>query len=73
MMTTTEAKADLLTTHCPRCARLMVLRLSLDCDRADAARLARLVVCDRCQGERRLHHEPRQSQDRFATLPYRDD
>ena len=57
-----------LETGCPRCGRTMVLALPPDCDTADAARLARLVLCDRCTAE-----QSAQTEQAETRLPYRDD
>ena len=46
----------------------MVLALPPDCDTADAARLARLVLCDRCTAE-----QSAQTEQAETRLPYRDD
>ena len=43
-----NAAAVALETTCPRCGRPMSLPLPPDTDRADAERLARLVLCDAC-------------------------
>jgi hypothetical protein len=37
-----------LEIHCATCGRPMTLRVSVDCDPADAAALGRCVICPRC-------------------------
>jgi hypothetical protein len=47
-----------LETSCPRCGRAMVLELPSGCDKADAERLSRLILCDRCMADHRPALEP---------------
>jgi hypothetical protein len=43
--------AVILEASCPRCGRAMQLPLPADIDKADAERLARLIICNRCAPE----------------------
>lgn len=68
-----------LESSCPRCGRAMFLPLPPDCDRADAERLARLILCDRCTSGHYCALEPpeppavRWPQQAQPRLPYADD
>lgn len=47
-----------LPSSCPRCGKPMVLEMPADADPADAARLARLVLCNACMEGHRPALEP---------------
>ena len=53
-----DTPTETLETHCPRCGRTMALPLPFDLDRADAERLAPLVLCHRCSDTEPLPQEP---------------
>lgn len=57
-MDQTAPETMTLETPCPRCGRTMVLPLPADCDRADALRLSKLILCDTCMEGHRPALEP---------------
>ena len=76
-----QSSSVALPSSCPRCGRAMTLPLPADCDRADAERLARLILCSHCAPEpgqtwdltENLSREPEQPEARTVRLPYADD
>jgi hypothetical protein len=66
-----DATGAMLEINCPRCGCSMVLPLPVNLDKADAQRIARLILCDKCADLRGVHREP--EPEPRARLPYADD